>query len=352
MHPKKVIFVLGTFAVAGAVFGGRFLGGEARVPELREGHGVPPLMRQHNYERVWSKRKITRVLTIGGEKNPILENAVKVAADGQGNFYILDFGAHNVKKFSPRGEMIRSFGNGKGQGPGEFLFPADLLIDNAGKVWITDPMNGRIDVFTPDGRLAESIKPSRSVYRLTSGRRDELLLMHTPTGGALFSLLNTTQSQELMELPIGNLLVRQDHAQAAIALDGSIATGSDGGFVYAPLRFGVLLAFDASGRVRFFRETLDREPLPKVVVADDGTTFADREAPVAALSLSVVGEEIFVLNVFETGFKRKKIFDVYGYVDGKYHYSFEIPASFETGSVLKGGVVTLDGVSLALWALK
>ena len=82
------------------------------------------------------------------------ESPSTVSCDPEGNIYVVDSGAKNVKKFDAQGKFLKTIGR-EGQGPGEFgglyyaTFAKDRLI-----VW--DSGNRRLCAFTPDGDFIKS----------------------------------------------------------------------------------------------------------------------------------------------------------------------------------------------------
>lgn len=62
--------------------------------------------------------------------------------DGYGNFL--------VHKFSPEGELLKTWGE-PGTGPGQFALPHKLGIDRQGLVYVCDRNNDRIQIFSPEG---------------------------------------------------------------------------------------------------------------------------------------------------------------------------------------------------------
>ena len=55
----------------------------------------------------------------------------------------------------PDGKVIKTWGK-KGTGPGEFNEPHGIALDSAGRVFVADRVNARIQIFDPDGKfLAE-----------------------------------------------------------------------------------------------------------------------------------------------------------------------------------------------------
>jgi peptidylamidoglycolate lyase len=80
--------------------------------------------------------------------------AIAVARDGE--FYVTDgYGNSRVAKFSAKGEFVREWGR-KGAGPGEFDVPHGIGLDRAGRVYVADRGNHRIQVFDSTGRYLES----------------------------------------------------------------------------------------------------------------------------------------------------------------------------------------------------
>ncbi len=82
------------------------------------------------------------------------ESPSTVACDPEGNIYVVDSGAKNIKKFDTRGNFLKTIGR-EGQGPGEFggpyysTFAKDRLI-----VW--DSGNRRLCAFEADGEFINS----------------------------------------------------------------------------------------------------------------------------------------------------------------------------------------------------
>jgi DNA-binding beta-propeller fold protein YncE len=84
-------------------------------------------------------------------------SAVAVAPDG--TIFVADGhgGDSNARivKLAPDGKIIKTWGK-KGSAPGEFNEPHGIALDSAGRVFVADRVNSRIQIFDPDGKfLAE-----------------------------------------------------------------------------------------------------------------------------------------------------------------------------------------------------
>ncbi len=76
-----------------------------------------------------------------------------VVSDKAGNFYVADYGENDrVQVFSPDGKWLRQWG-GHGYGPGEFLRPRALAIDDDDHIYVADSGTHRIQVFDTQGKL-------------------------------------------------------------------------------------------------------------------------------------------------------------------------------------------------------
>ena len=90
-----------------------------------------------------------------------LEDPFGLALDGDGNIYVSDHGSsHQVKVFSPGGQLLRSIGRpGQPQaGPYDPLHmnhPAGIAIDSQNQLWVTehDSLPKRVSVWSLDGEL-------------------------------------------------------------------------------------------------------------------------------------------------------------------------------------------------------
>ena len=63
---------------------------------------------------------------------------------------------HTIKILSLDGKLIGKIGNGKGNAPGQFLFPTYLALDREGDLYVTDSLNCRVQEFDPNGKYVRS----------------------------------------------------------------------------------------------------------------------------------------------------------------------------------------------------
>ncbi len=66
--------------------------------------------------------------------------------DRQGNLWVTDNGANNLRKFSPDGKLLLTLDSG-------FKSPDDLVFSSDGSMFVADAGSGRILKLSPDGKL-------------------------------------------------------------------------------------------------------------------------------------------------------------------------------------------------------
>ena len=98
-------------------------------------------------------------LTIDDTSMPedtFFEGVSSIVSDNDGNIYICDYKANNIKKFNTSGKYLKTIGR-KGQGPGEFNMPFEIAVtDDRLIVW--DWGNRRLCVLAPDGEFIKSVQ--------------------------------------------------------------------------------------------------------------------------------------------------------------------------------------------------
>jgi DNA-binding beta-propeller fold protein YncE len=85
----------------------------------------------------------------------------KIAAGPDGNLYVSDSKNGRVQVYTPQGRFLRQFGS-YGSGKGHLLTPLDLMVDRAGNVYVTDDQAGTLSKFSAAGQVIWTIGGSAS----------------------------------------------------------------------------------------------------------------------------------------------------------------------------------------------
>jgi DNA-binding beta-propeller fold protein YncE len=95
---------------------------------------------------------------VGGADERHFNQPTDIAVLPDGSFYVSDgYLNTRVVKFSPEGKFLFQWGR-PGSGPGEFNTPHAIRVDAAGRVYVADRENDRIQVFDERGQFIRQIK--------------------------------------------------------------------------------------------------------------------------------------------------------------------------------------------------
>ena len=82
---------------------------------------------------------------------------VDVAVSGKdGTLFVTGNNNHRIISYTPDGTAIRSWG-GQGSNPGEFRYPATLIMTNENLIGAVDVLNSRAQIFSNEGKLIATI---------------------------------------------------------------------------------------------------------------------------------------------------------------------------------------------------
>ncbi len=305
-----------------------------------------PLRKQADAERIFRQRSAERVLKLSGGEGTGLYGPFQVKEGPHEDIFLLDLGDLVIKRFSPAGKLLTSYGKGKGQGPGEFTTITDFDIADNGEVWAADPNNGRLTVFAPDGRLDRTIRLEHPPYRLSLGHGGGYFVTFMLTRDLIFGRFAHPQ-QSTREF--GNFLEQQSYN--AVVLDGWSVQDGRGGFVYGAFFAGLLVGYDAEGHPRFFSELLGRPEPPKIMRDSAGRRWVDREALVAASSVSTSPRGIHALGIWKEGLRTRGAIDTYDLEDGSYRESMRLPENCEAAVMSARHLYTISEASVSKWRL-
>ena len=134
---------------------------------LKDAHGIF-IDAEDNIYCTERETHVVHKFTTGGDPLMTLGTMDKPGADGEpfnrptdlalgpdGEMFISDgYGNARIHKFSPGGELIKSWGK-QGTGPGEFDLPHCVRVDPRNRLMVADRENNRIQFFTLDGEYIE-----------------------------------------------------------------------------------------------------------------------------------------------------------------------------------------------------
>ena len=109
-----------------------------------------------NLDRVFAFDQQGRVVLSIGEKDEFYSPGGLALHQGLGRLYVADAGLHRIRVYdSLTGRFLFQFG-GRGAEPGKFNYPTHLALRGS-RLYVTDTMNFRVQVFDLDGRYVSKI---------------------------------------------------------------------------------------------------------------------------------------------------------------------------------------------------
>jgi len=253
---------------------------------------------------------------------PTLLHPVQVALGPNGRVYVLDYSDFRLRVFTSDGQLLRTIGQGKGQGPGEFSHPIDFAVDPRGRVWVLDATTARLTVFSATGTLDTlwMVPFPASRLALSPDGRHYVLFPVSPRREGAFALFRD-----------GHLLgffgqLAPDQWQRWIAFDGRLM-GDREGFYYTAIRAGRIALFDWNGQVRFLRPGIDPVPFPQPErTPEGGLRLTPRHRFVSYDVAPGPHPETFaVMGLLPVDGSYRAVIDVYHRHDGRYCYSLQLP---------------------------
>lgn len=136
--------------------------------------------------------KLTRKLSLGvleGDSNLVFSDIRDIEVDTKGNIYVLDKKNYRVQKFDRQGGYLLTIGR-KGKGPGEFIYPQDMVLDSKDNLYVLDATLG-VRKFSAEGNFLGSFKIAYFMaWDILINNKDKLILIW-PKDNKIFHVYDT-----------------------------------------------------------------------------------------------------------------------------------------------------------------
>lgn len=154
-------------------------------------------------------------LTIGDkeiESGYDFEVITTIRADDNGNIYVLDAKAQQVKVFDESGKYLRNIGR-KGQGPGEFSLPSGLHIISKNEIMVSS-ITRRLSFFSLSGKFLRQINNSPDPFPVPDSSGNFIVkTWNASDGGKIVTDLKKLNSDLELIFSIGKLEVESPLGQ-------------------------------------------------------------------------------------------------------------------------------------------
>jgi sugar lactone lactonase YvrE len=167
-----------------------------------------------------------------------------IAVDRAGNVYVAPLMSHKICVYSPSGRPLREWGK-QGKGDGEFDQPGGLAVAADGTVYVADQVNRRVQRFTPEGKFLRKW----GEYGTRPGQFDGKEKLPNRTGGPNFVAVDRDGSVYTTEAALGRIQKFTPEGKVVLWFGGN---GTEpGGFGGRPknLPGPIAICVEAGGRI-------------------------------------------------------------------------------------------------------
>ena len=275
---------------------------------------------QQSQERIWKNVSIEKIAELPIDEEIVLYQPSYIIPDINGDVYVVDYGVYEILRFDSTGAYVQSYGNGPGEGPGEFSSVTSVGVVSDSIIHVIDYNNRRKSSFLKtSGRLIDSelfdMKEAPYRYAVTDSGIEYLVRL---------------QSKFLFEsrfegntIEFGELIENQDSFSHAL-IGGRLGTHGDK-MVFFPRRFPVILIYDMDGRLVVSKKTMaydDNFKEPRLVRSDaNGIDWFRPVGEIVTRMASVEGDELLL----QSRVDEQVVVDVYEAGSAEYKYSFRAP---------------------------
>lgn len=212
-------------------------------------------------------------LAIGdvNDENYFFYEVGNLNVDDNGNIYIRDGGNRRVQKYDKSGKYVRTIGR-QGQGPGEYMYPSRIFVDDVGNPCIHDSRS--LIYYTRDGNFRKKILLKGFYSRVLPGPQGTFLGTTQPSarteGGAKTSIIQIGENGEPLRT-IAEYPISYSKSQKAVVLHwythvAEFSRRDKDSFYYGVSRDYKIYVADGEGRTIFiFAKTEE----PKAVSAEE-----------------------------------------------------------------------------------
>jgi len=253
-----------------------------------------------------------------------------LAVDKQGNIAMYDYGKNGLVLLPKKNyNQAKWLSQGLGGGPRQFRNPTDLKFGPSDKIWLTDPEQARISIWSKNGSLDTTFNHRQILPKAIAITRNAYIVMarqySSQTG--LFSSYrrNGNKISSFGILP-------KDLVGSEFYYDGEICADSKSMY-FAGFNSGFIKKWNIKGKKIYSVSTIDPVPTAKIVTKKvklsdykqpaKVTKLSDK-AKTASMGIDVQGKYLYDL-FSGRSHRNARFIDVYNKRTGKYMKSYRLP---------------------------
>ncbi len=342
---RNFIYIISIVCVF-AIFG--YCSGDERQSAISESSYdsfVFDLADQDREGRVWHSIDVNSIASIGEE---ILFKPGYVKGTTN-DFFVIDYGDLKIKKFGIKGELIATYGLGRGEGPGEFFNPTGIAIDESGMIWVPDGAARTLSWFASDGGFIRRITFDEGVLRVAPLNGGGYYLMRiSPANPNLFHKYDRKDS---LIISFGKLV--KNHQELLISLNGDIVVDR-GDLIFVSSNYGVILRFSEDGNIVYAVKGMEKIEMPRVETSEVGESVVQRVVNRKTIynCPSIKNDKLYIHAHSLSKETGASVLDVFSVKNGKYEYSLKLPDFFMCVSVAGNYIYALRDTTAVVYRMR
>lgn len=164
-----------------------------------------------------------------------------IEIDSRGNIYLLDPINYRVVVFSEKGKFMHFIGGMYGKGPGEFVQPRAMSIDTSGLLYIADSGTRRINVMNQSGLFMKSVNVNGIIADIIARNQNEVyFICFMDAGPSLIHKINVQMGKTV------------HHFCEAYQITAQVAMTGDAGRLTMACNGQLIYSFAYPYCIRFF----------------------------------------------------------------------------------------------------
>ena len=311
------------------------------TPYQTQSGSVPPQFTQRPRSQPASERTVrSGSWTEVGAHRPSLTNPRALRAY-RGDVFFRDESEHKVYRYTPDGEHVRTYGEGRGVGPGQHMNVKGYGIASNDQVVVGDVQGRKISVFNEDGTVERTERPDFDLMRLGVTSDDQIVTLAAPTAVRFRSLMGGGHRE-------GEDVVSDPYKWIGV-LDGGLRGDSQGGAIQFSFYYGYLIRWHGNGSIDYIREMIGDYPPTPTEPAGATKRAVQSQIRFRVNDVSIQDDEVHVLLTFFESDENSHIVDVYNLRRGTYLYSYEPPKPLRSLAVSRDHIIGGQDTTFVVW---
>lgn len=263
-----------------------------------------------------------------------------LSIDNENNLVFLDQATMKIYLSSISSIDFKSFGNGKGRGPGEFLSVWDMVVDNEGNILTTDMDKIKVIQWNTNGEFiaeynlgSKHLTPSRMAV---CNNHDWMYILSAQYGpnGIIHRVGRDGKHHNVFQK------IKNQMERMPFYTDGNLACDEKGNLIFASAYNDFIRKYSPDGTMIFEKKVFDFEPNKNIMIRD-GRFFEKAEDTRRSSGEIYTIEDHFIVGYSNRVDELMNTIDFYKVKDGGYEYSIKLPHYFDSFTIKKGLIATL-----------